>query len=124
LREEQSAVMSALDADIASRLKRDANGLFAAVVQERGTGAVLMVAWMDDDALARTLATREATYYSRSRDEQWIKGATSGHTQHVHTVRLDCDGDVVLLEVDQVGGACHTGDHSCFDADVLLGPED
>ena len=113
-----------LDADVASRLKRDANGLFAAVVQERGTGAVLMVAWMDDDALARTLATREATYYSRSRGEQWIKGATSGHTQHVHSVRLDCDGDVVLLEVDQVGGACHTGDHSCFDAGVLLGPED
>ncbi len=62
-----------------------------------------MVAWMDDDALARTLATRKATYYSRSRGEQWIKGETSGHTQHVHSVRLDCDGDMVLLEVDQVG---------------------
>ena len=115
--------MSALDAGIASRLKRDANGLFVAVVQERGTGQVLMVAWMDDAALARTLETREATYFSRSRGEQWIKGQTSGHTQHVHSVRLDCDGDTVLLEVDQVGGACHTGDHSCFDADLLLGPE-
>jgi len=114
--------MSALDPAIAQRLKRDANGLFGAVVQERGTGEVLMVAWMDDDALARTLATREATYFSRSRNEQWIKGATSGHTQYVHSVRLDCDGDTVLLEVDQVGGACHTGDHSCFDADQLLGP--
>ena len=72
------------------------------------------------DALARTLATREATYFSRSRNEQWIKGATSGHTQYVHSVRLDCDGDTVLLEVDQTGGACHTGDHSCFDADLLL----
>ena len=82
-----------------------------------------MVAWMDDAALARTLETREATYFSRSRGEQWIKGRTSGHTQHVHSVRLDCDGDTVLLEVDQVGGACHTGDHSCFDADLLLGPE-
>ena len=112
-----------LDPSIAKRLKRDANGLFAAIVQERGTGAVLMVAWMDDDALARTLATREATYYSRSRDEQWVKGATSGHTQYVHSVRLDCDGDAVLLEVDQVGGACHTGDHSCFDSDELLGEE-
>jgi phosphoribosyl-AMP cyclohydrolase len=112
-----------LDPAIAQRLKRDPNGLFAAVVQERGTGQVLMVAWMDDDALARTLETREATYFSRSRGEQWIKGATSGHTQHVHSVRLDCDGDVVLLEVDQVGGACHTGDHTCFDADLLLGPE-
>ena len=114
--------MSALDPAIAQRLKRDANGLFSAVVQERGTGDVLMVAWMDDDALARTLATREATYFSRSRNEQWIKGATSGHTQYVHSVRLDCDGDTVLLEVDQVGGACHTGAHSCFDADQLLGP--
>ncbi len=115
--------MSALDPSIAKRLKRDANGLFSAVVQERVTGQVLMVAWMDDDALARTLETREATYYSRSRGEQWVKGATSGHTQHVHSVRLDCDGDSVLIEVDQVGGACHTGDHTCFDADLLLGPE-
>ncbi len=113
----------ALDPAIASRLKRDANGLFSAVVQERATGQVLMVAWMDDAALARTLETREATYFSRSRGEQWVKGATSGHTQHVHSVRLDCDGDAVLLVVDQVGGACHTGDHTCFDADLLLGPD-
>ncbi len=113
-----------LNPAIARRLKRDANGLFAAVAQERGTGAVLMVAWMDDEALARTLATREATYYSRSRGEYWVKGATSGHTQHVLSVRLDCDGDAVLLEVDQVGGACHTGERSCFNADVLLGHED
>ncbi len=112
-----------LDPNIAARLKRNADGLFTAIVQERGSGDVLMVAWMDDEALARTLKTREATYYSRSRGEQWIKGATSGHTQHVHSVRLDCDGDAVLLTVDQVGGACHTGDHSCFDADVLLEPE-
>jgi phosphoribosyl-AMP cyclohydrolase len=116
--------MSALDARIASRLKRDSNGLFAAVVQERGTGQVLMVAWMDDAALARTLETREATYFSRSRGEQWIKGRTSGHTQHVHSVRLDCDGDTVLLEVDQVGAACHTGDHTCFDGDLLLEPDE
>jgi phosphoribosyl-AMP cyclohydrolase len=114
---------SALDAGIASRLKRDANGLITAVALERGTGKVLMVAWMDDIALARTLETRQATYYSRSRGRHWRKGETSGHTQHVHSVRLDCDGDTVLLEVDQVGAACHTGDHSCFDADVLLAPE-
>ncbi len=112
-----------LDPALAARLKRDANGLFAAVAQERGTGQVLMVAWMDDQALARTLATRKATYYSRSRAEYWVKGETSGHTQYVHSVRLDCDGDTVLLEVDQVGAACHTGAHSCFDADVLLEPE-
>lgn len=113
-----------LDPKIAARLKRNADGLVTAVVQERGSGDVLMVAWMNDEALARTLQTREATYYSRSRAEQWVKGATSGHTQHVHSVRLDCDGDAVLLTVDQVGGACHTGDHSCFDAAVLLEPDD
>ncbi len=112
-----------LDQAIAARLKRNAEGLFTAVVQERGSGDVLMVAWMDDDALARTLETREATYFSRSRGEQWIKGATSGHTQRVHSVRIDCDGDSVLLTVDQVGAACHTGTHSCFDTAVLLGPE-
>ncbi len=112
-----------LDPEIAQRLKRNANGLFTAVVQDRATGQVLMVAWMDDAALARTLETREATYYSRSRRQQWVKGATSGHTQHVHSVRLDCDGDTVLIEVDQVGGACHTGDRTCFDADLLLAPE-
>lgn len=115
--------MSGLDARIASRLKRDAHGLITAVAQERGTGRVLMVAWMDDYALARTLQTREATYYSRSRKQHWVKGETSGHTQRVHAARLDCDGDTVLLEVDQVGGACHTGDHTCFDADVLLTAE-
>ena len=112
-----------LDPGIAARLKRNAEGLVCAVVQQRGTGEVLMVAWLDDEALDRTLTTRQATYFSRSRQRQWLKGATSGHTQHVHEVRLDCDGDALLLVVDQVGGACHTGDHTCFDADVLLAPE-
>ncbi|OBB59660.1 phosphoribosyl-AMP cyclohydrolase [Mycobacterium sp. 852013-51886_SCH5428379] len=112
-----------LDPAIASRLKRDANGLFTAVAQERGTGQVLMVAWMDDVALDRTLRTRRATYWSRSRNEHWVKGETSGHTQYVHSVRLDCDGDTVLLEVDQTGAACHTGEHTCFDADQLLAAE-
>jgi phosphoribosyl-AMP cyclohydrolase len=115
--------MTALDPAIAARLKHNGDGLFTAVVQERGSGDVLMVAWMDDDALAHTLETRAATFFSRSRNQQWVKGATSGHTQYVHSVRLDCDGDTVLLEVDQVGAACHTGDHTCFDADVLLAPE-
>ena len=113
-----------LDPRIAARLKRDANGLFAAVAQQRGTGEVLMVAWMDDEALDRTLATRQATYFSRSRGRHWVKGETSGHTQWVHSVRLDCDGDAVLLEVDQTGPACHTGTPTCFDADLLLGPGD
>jgi phosphoribosyl-AMP cyclohydrolase len=84
-----------LDPAIAARLKRNADGLFTAIVQERSSGDVLMVAWMDDEALARTLQTREGTYFSRSRGEQWVKGATSGHTQRVHSVRLDCDGDAV-----------------------------
>ena len=113
-----------LNPAIAAKLKRDADGLFAAVAQERGTGRVLMVAWMDDEALARTLATRQATYYSRSRDEHWVKGATSGHTQHVYAVELDCDGDAVLLQVEQTGPACHTGEHSCFDAAMLLDAND
>jgi len=109
-----------LDPAIAARLKRNDAGLVPAIVQEEGTGDVLMMAWMDDHALAHTLATRRGTYYSRSRGEYWIKGLTSGHTQEVTDVRLDCDGDTLLLHVRQVGGACHTGDHSCFDADDLL----
>ncbi|TFI45190.1 phosphoribosyl-AMP cyclohydrolase [Rhodococcus sp. 1R11] len=111
-----------LDPTLSSRLKRNEAGLFSAVVQERSTGQVLMVAWMDDEALSRTLATRKGTYYSRSRQQYWVKGETSGHTQYVHEVRLDCDGDTVLLVVDQIGAACHTGTHTCFDSDVLLGP--
>ncbi len=113
-----------LDPAVAARLKRNEVGLVCAVAQQRGTGEVLMVAWMDDAALARTLATRQATYYSRSRQQHWVKGETSGHTQYVHEVRLDCDGDTVLLTVDQVGAACHTGEHTCFDADVLLTADD
>ncbi|KZM73659.1 phosphoribosyl-AMP cyclohydrolase [Nocardia terpenica] len=111
---------TSLDPAIAARLKRNEAGLVAAVAQERGTGDVLMLAWMDDEALARTLATRKATYFSRSRQQYWVKGETSGHTQYVHEVRLDCDGDTVLLIVDQEGAACHTGTHTCWDSDILL----
>ena len=106
--------MSSLDPQIAGQLKRNADGLVCAVVQQRGSGEVLMVAWMDDEALHRTLTTRKATYWSRSRQAYWVKGETSGHTQHVHDVRLDCDGDAVLLIVDQTGPACHTGSVTCF----------
>ena len=116
--------MTGLDPTIAGRLRRNADGLVCAVVQQRGTGEVLMVAWMDDEALHRTLCTRRATYWSRSRREYWVKGQTSGHAQHVHEVRLDCDGDAVLLLVDQQGAACHTGKRTCFDADMLLPPDD
>jgi phosphoribosyl-AMP cyclohydrolase len=120
---DSSTVDSGLAPSIANRLKRNDDGLVAAIAQQRGTGEVLMVAWMDDEALRRTLATRRGTYFSRSRRQYWVKGETSGHTQYVHEVRLDCDGDAVLLVVDQEGAACHTGDHTCFDADVLLPPE-
>jgi len=113
---------SALDPAVAARLKRDAHGLVAAVAQQWDTGEVLMLGWMDDEALHRTLTTGRATYWSRSRRQYWRKGDTSGHIQQVRGVRLDCDGDVVLVEVDQVGGACHTGDRTCFDAGVLLAP--
>jgi phosphoribosyl-AMP cyclohydrolase len=109
-----------LDPKIAARLKRTPDGLVPAVVQQHDTGEVLMLAWMDDEALHRTLTTGRATYWSRSRGEYWVKGDTSGHVQHVRQVALDCDGDTILLKVDQVGAACHTGDHTCFDAGVLV----
>ena len=108
-----------LDHEIAARLKRDAQGLLAAIVQRAGTGEVLMLGWMDDEALHRTLTTGRCTYWSRSRGEYWVKGDTSGHFQHVKSVALDCDADTVLVRVDQTGAACHTGDRTCFDADVL-----
>jgi phosphoribosyl-AMP cyclohydrolase len=114
------AAASGLAPRVAARLKRDRDGLITAVVQQDGTGEVLMVGWMDDEALHRTLTTGRATYWSRSRQEYWIKGETSGHRQWVREVRLDCDGDAVLLTVDQEGAACHTGARSCFDTDVLL----
>ena len=107
-----------LDPLIAARLKRDAAGLVTAVVQRHDNGEVLMVAWMNDAALARTLATGEATYWSRSRQELWVKGETSGHRQAVRSVALDCDGDALLIRVDQTGPACHTGSPTCF-TDVL-----
>ena len=110
---------SDLDPAIAARLKRDAAGLVTAVVQQHDTGEVLMVGWMDDEALHRTLTTGRATYWSRSRQSYWVKGETSGHAQFVKAVALDCDGDSLLVQVDQVGPACHTGEQTCFDADPL-----
>jgi len=109
----------ALDPAISTRLRHTAEGLVPVVVQEHGSGDVLMLAWVDDEALARTIDTGRATYWSRSRREYWVKGETSGHTQQVREIRLDCDGDTLLFVVDQVGGACHTGDHTCFDADLV-----
>lgn len=110
---------AALNPAIADRLKRDAQGLVAAVVQQHDTGEVLMLGWMDDEALHRTLTSGRATYWSRSRRTHWVKGETSGHRQWVKEVRLDCDGDALLVRVDQEGPACHTGSRTCFDDDVL-----
>ena len=114
-----AARQSDLDPTIAARLKRDEHGLFPAVAQQWDTGEVLMVGWMDDEALHRTLTTGRCTYWSRSRRAYWVKGETSGHQQWVRSVALDCDGDTVLVKVDQVGAACHTGDRTCFDTHAL-----
>ena len=103
-----------LDPRIAARLKRDAKGLVAAVIQQYDTREVLMVGYMNDEALRRMLTTGRVTFWSRSRQEYWRKGDTSGHVQYVQGVSLDCDGDALLVEVDQVGAACHTGKRSCF----------
>jgi phosphoribosyl-AMP cyclohydrolase len=113
---------SSLDPALARRLKRDAQGLVAAVVQQHDTGEVLMVGWMDDEALHRTLTSGRTTFWSRSRQEYWVKGETSGHRQTVQEVRLDCDGDTLLVKVDQEGPACHTGTRTCFDDGLLESP--
>lgn len=114
----------------------DAEGLIPAIAQDYKTGKVLMVAWMNREALQQTESTKNAVYWSRSRGKLWRKGEESGHTQKVHEIRLDCDEDVILLSVEQLGGiACHTGRHNCFfkklengswkiDQPVIKNPED
>jgi phosphoribosyl-AMP cyclohydrolase len=109
-------------AQVCERLSPDANGLVAAIAQQWDTGEVLMLAWMDEEALRRTLASGRATYWSRSRGEYWVKGETSGNVQSVKTVHLDCDGDALLITVDQTGVACHTGSRTCFD--VVVAPSE
>tara|TARA_R110000782_G_scaffold165040_3_gene256974 strand:- start:1308 stop:1721 length:414 start_codon:yes stop_codon:yes gene_type:complete len=105
---------AAQDETLELRPKFNADGLIAAIAQDATSGDVLMLAWMNAEALAATLATGRATYWSRSRGALWVKGETSGHTQAVVEVRVDCDQDAVLLRVHQTGGACHTGRDSCF----------
>jgi phosphoribosyl-AMP cyclohydrolase len=100
--------------DAVGGLKFDAAGLVPAVVQDDGDGAVLMVAWMDAEAVRRTLTSGRTWFWSRSRRQYWQKGETSGHVQHVRSVTADCDGDTLLVRVEQVGPACHTGTRSCF----------
>ncbi|MCC4248766.1 MULTISPECIES: phosphoribosyl-AMP cyclohydrolase [Microbacterium] len=108
-----------MNIEAVERVKYDAQGLVTAVVQQFDSREVLMVGWMDAEALRRTLTTGRVTFWSRSRQEYWRKGDTSGHIQIVKGARLDCDGDTLLIEVDQVGAACHTGDHTCFDSTDL-----
>jgi len=104
---------AAIPSDIAARLKEGID-LIPVIAQDSQTGEVLMLAYMNRESLAQTLETGKATYWSRSRKELWVKGATSGHTQEVIAISLDCDGDALLLKVNQVGAACHTGDKTCF----------
>lgn len=110
------------DADVAAQIARvrfTEDGLVAAIIQQWDTREVLMLGWMDAEALRRTLTEGRVTFWSRSRQEYWRKGDTSGHAQYVRGARLDCDGDAVLIEVEQIGVACHTGTRTCFDADDL-----
>jgi phosphoribosyl-AMP cyclohydrolase len=116
-------VAPALAPEVLARLRRDPAGLVAAIVQQHDTGEVLMLAWMDEEALRRTVTTGRGTYWSRSRQEYWVKGATSGHHQYVRSVALDCDGDAVLVKVEQVGAACHTGTRTCFTDVIFEGSE-
>ena len=112
--------MSSLDPAVAALLK-DPAMLIPAVVQDSTTNEVLMLAYMNTESLALTLSTGKATYWSRSRNELWVKGATSGHFQKVISVALDCDGDALLLRVEQTGVACHTGERTCFHTPLALG---
>ncbi len=114
-----TAAASPLDPEVAARLRRDPAGLVPAVIQQHDTGVVLMVGWMDVEALHRTLSSGYVTFFSRSRQAYWVKGERSGNVQHVREVRLDCDGDTLLIRVDAAGPACHTGAVSCFDAAVV-----
>jgi phosphoribosyl-AMP cyclohydrolase len=104
--------------DVVAGLTFDAAGLIPAVVQDDQDGTVLMVAWMDAEAVRRTLTTGRTWFWSRSRRQHWRKGDTSGHVQHVRSVTADCDNDTLLVRVEQIGPACHTGTRSCFTASL------
>lgn len=106
-----------LSPDVLAMLK-DKVELIPAIAQDAETGEVLMLAYMNQESLAITISSGRATYWSRSRNELWEKGATSGHTQKVISIAIDCDGDALLLKVEQVGAACHTGDRSCFHREI------
>ncbi len=110
---------------IIERLKFDSEGLIPAIAQEEKTGEVLMMAWMNRESLQATIETNRATYWSRSRKKLWMKGEESGNIQEVRSIRVDCDGDVVLLKVNQIGGAaCHTGHRTCFYREIVDGGQE
>ncbi|MWV49793.1 phosphoribosyl-AMP cyclohydrolase [Rathayibacter sp. VKM Ac-2803] len=106
-------------AEVLDRASFDPSGLLPAIIQQHDTREVLMMGWMDREALRRTLTEGRVTFWSRSRREYWRKGDTSGHAQYVRGAALDCDADTLLVQVEQIGAACHTGAHACFDVDPL-----
>ena len=108
-----------LSPEVAALLK-DLTALIPAIAQDLATREVLMLAYMNAESLALTISTGKATYFSRSRNQLWVKGETSGHTQFVHAISLDCDGDALLIQVEQIGAACHTGEKSCFHRSLAL----
>ncbi len=107
------------EAAVIERVTFNADGLVPAIIQQWDTKEVLMMGWMDAEALSRTLSEGRVTFWSRSRQEYWRKGDTSGHAQYVKGAALDCDGDTLLITVEQLGAACHTGTRTCFDGDPL-----
>lgn len=109
---------------VIERVRFNSDGLVPAIAQQWDTGTVLMLAWMDRGALEQTLRTRKGTYFSRSRGKRWVKGETSGHGQDVRALHLDCDGDTILILVDQDGPACHTGARSCFEVEADPAPRE
>lgn len=111
--------MTPIDRDVLAQVRFDSNGLIPAIVQSQ-SGRVLMLAWMNRESLDRTIEIGETVFFSRSRQELWHKGATSGHTQRVLKIELDCDSDALLIQVEEAGPACHTGEESCFDVETLF----
>lgn len=107
-----------MNTDFLKELKFTSDGLIPAIIQEKGTGLVLMMAWMNQDSLLKTIETRKTWFWSRSRKKYWMKGESSGHVQKVQRIAYDCDGDVLLIEVEQEGAACHEGFKSCFFRDI------
>jgi phosphoribosyl-AMP cyclohydrolase len=120
--EEETVSGPVLDPQLAG-LKFDAGGLIPVIIQDWKSGAVLMMAWMNADALARTVQTGKTHFFSRSRNKLWLKGETSGHVQHVRSIATDCDKDVLLIKVEQVGAACHEGYESCFYREHQVGDD-